>query len=69
MTKMTLTLTYGAWFVVLVLITSVSGADAQQTPKLTPINYGTITISALHWPYLIAEQKACFKKKVWRSSG
>jgi NitT/TauT family transport system substrate-binding protein len=63
MTKMALTLRYATWFVVLVLITAVSRAEAQQTPKLTPVNYGTITISALHWPYLIAEQEGMLQRQ------
>ena len=36
-------------------------ADAQQ--KLTAVNYGTITISALHWPYLIAEQEGMLQRE------
>jgi len=44
MAKMASGLWFGAWFVVLVLITSVSRVEAQQTPRLTPINYGTITL-------------------------
>ena len=63
MTKMALTLRYATWFVVLVVITAVSRAEAQQTPKLTPVNYGTITISALHWPYLIAEQEGMLQRE------
>ena len=63
MKKMAVTLQYLTWFVVLVLITSDSRADAQQSPKLTPISYGTITISALHWPYLIAEQEGMLQKE------
>ena len=27
------------------------------------MNYGTITISALHWPYLIAEQEGMLQKE------
>ena len=49
------------WLVLLVLTTVPSRTDAQQ--KLTPINYGTITISALHWPYLIAEQEGMLQKE------
>jgi NitT/TauT family transport system substrate-binding protein len=49
------------WLVLLVLTTVPSGADAQQ--KLTAVNYGTITISALHWPYLIAEQEGMLQKE------
>ena len=63
MTKMALTFGYGAWFVVLALVTSLSRADAQESTKLTSINYGTITISALHWPYLIAEQEGMLQKE------
>ena len=63
MTKMVLALRYGIWLVVLVLITALSRAEAQQTPKLTPVNYGTITISALHWPYLIAEQEGMLQRE------
>jgi ABC-type nitrate/sulfonate/bicarbonate transport system substrate-binding protein len=51
------------WFAVLVLITSTTRIEAQQTPKMTPINYGTITMSALHWPYLIAEQEGMLQKE------
>jgi ABC-type nitrate/sulfonate/bicarbonate transport system substrate-binding protein len=61
MTNIALTLRYGAWLVVLVLMTAPSHAEAQQ--KLTPVNYGTITISALHWPYLIAEQEGLLQKE------
>jgi NitT/TauT family transport system substrate-binding protein len=61
MTNIALTLRYGAWLVVLVLMTALSRAEAQQ--KLTPVNYGTITISALHWPYLIAEQEGMLQKE------
>jgi NitT/TauT family transport system substrate-binding protein len=50
-----------AWLVLLVSMTPVSRAAAQQ--KLTPVNYGTITISALHWPYLIAEQEGMLQKE------
>ena len=63
MTKMALTLRYGAWFVVLALVTSLSRANAQKSTELTSINYGTITISALHWPYLIAEQEGMLQKE------
>ena len=46
-----------SWFALLLLIMPVPCAEAQPSAKLTPVNYGTITISALHWPYLIAEQE------------
>ncbi len=58
---MRLPLRNGTWLVLLVLTTVPSRTDAQQ--KLTPINYGTITISALHWPYLIAEQEGMLQKE------
>lgn len=35
----------------------------QQSPKRTTVNYGTITISAFHWPYLIAEQEGFLQKE------
>src|SRR5687767_9236968 len=54
---------YAAWLVLLILMTSASRAEAQPNPKLTTVNYGTITISALHWPYLIAEQEGLFQKE------
>lgn len=60
---MQLALRYGTWFALLVLITAPSRAEAQQSPKLTTVNYGTITISALHWPYLIAEQEGMLQKE------
>ena len=58
---MRMALIHRAWLVLFVLIIPVSRAAAQQ--KLTPVNYGTITISALHWPYLIAEQEGMFQKE------
>ena len=58
---MQLSLGYGTWLALLILTTVPSRADAQQ--KLTPINYGTITVSALHWPYLIAEQEGMLQKE------
>jgi ABC-type nitrate/sulfonate/bicarbonate transport system substrate-binding protein len=58
---MQLSISYGTWLALLILTTVPSRADAQQ--KLTPINYGTITISALHWPYLIAEQEGMLQKE------
>lgn len=52
---------YSIGFALIILMISTSRADAQQ--KLTPVNYGTITISALHWPYLIAEQEGMLQKE------
>jgi NitT/TauT family transport system substrate-binding protein len=56
-------LKYGTWFALLFLITAPDRGAAQQGAKLTTINYGTITISALHWPYLIAEQEGMLQKE------
>ena len=58
---MRLAVRYGICFALLVLITATNRADAQQ--KLTPVNYGTITVSALHWPYLIAEQEGMLQRE------
>ena len=58
---MQLPLRCSTWLALLILTAVPSRADAQQ--KLTPINYGTITISALHWPYLIAEQEGMLQKE------
>ena len=37
--------------------------QAQQNPKLTPINYGNIVLTASNWPFLIAEQEGLFQKE------
>jgi ABC-type nitrate/sulfonate/bicarbonate transport system substrate-binding protein len=58
---MQLLLRGGTWLALLILAAVPSRAEAQQ--KLTPVNYGTITISALHWPYLIAEQEGMLQKE------
>ena len=57
-----------SWFVLLLLIVAQDRAAAQQTVKLTPVNYGTITISKLHWPFSIAAQEGMLQKPV-KSSG
>jgi ABC-type nitrate/sulfonate/bicarbonate transport system substrate-binding protein len=56
-------LKYSTWFALLVLIIAPSRGAAQSNAKLTTVNYGTITISALHWPYLIAEQEGMLQKE------
>jgi NitT/TauT family transport system substrate-binding protein len=56
-------LKYGTWFALLILIIAPSRGAAQSSAKLTTVNYGTITISALHWPYLIAEQEGMLQKE------
>jgi NitT/TauT family transport system substrate-binding protein len=51
------------WVASLFLSLCVTRVGAQQSPKLTTVNYGTITISAFHWPYLIAEQEGMFQRE------
>ena len=60
---MQFTLRYATWFLLLVLMADPSRSEAQQGTKLTTVTYGTITISALHWPYLIAEQEGMLQKE------
>src|ERR1700693_3258048 len=55
--------TYYLCFTLLALMTLPNRAHGQQSPKLTTVNYGTITISALHWPFLIAEQEGFLQKE------
>jgi ABC-type nitrate/sulfonate/bicarbonate transport system substrate-binding protein len=38
-------------------------AHAQQSSKVTPINYGNIVLTASTWPFLIAEQEGFFVKE------
>ena len=38
-------------------------AQAQQNPKLTPVSYGNIVLTASNWPFLIAEQEGLFQKE------
>ena len=38
-------------------------AHAQQSSKITPINYGNIVLTASTWPFLIAEQEGFFVKE------
>ena len=51
------------WVAALLLTIPIGHIEAQQNPNLTVVNYGTITFSALHWPYLIAEQEGMFQKE------
>jgi NitT/TauT family transport system substrate-binding protein len=51
------------WVASLFLSLCATRVGAQQSPKLTTVNYGTITISAFHWPYLIAEQEGMFQRE------
>jgi ABC-type nitrate/sulfonate/bicarbonate transport system substrate-binding protein len=54
---------YGLWLLVAIPLISVNPAHAQSNPKLTPVNYGNIVITATHWPFLIAEQEGMFQKE------
>ena len=47
----------------LLLLSLVSLTQAQQNPKLTPVNYGNIVLTASTWPFLIAEQEGLFQKE------
>ena len=52
-----------AWAALFVHLIAAGSVRAQQTPKLTPINYGNIVLSASTWPFLIAEQEGFFQKE------
>ena len=54
---------YGLCLFVSILLLSVNPAHAQSNPKLTPVNYGNIVITATHWPFLIAEQEGMFQRE------
>ena len=47
----------------LALSITIDVAHAQQSSKLTPINYGNIVLTASTWPFLIAEQEGFFVKE------
>jgi ABC-type nitrate/sulfonate/bicarbonate transport system substrate-binding protein len=50
-------------FGLLLLLSSAARTQAQQNPKLTPVNYGNIVLTASTWPFLIAEQEGLFQKE------
>ena len=50
-------------FGLLLLLSSASRSQAQQNPRLTPVNYGNIVLTASNWPFLIAEQEGLFQKE------
>jgi ABC-type nitrate/sulfonate/bicarbonate transport system substrate-binding protein len=52
-----------AWVIVFCLSTEVGVAHAQQSSRVTPINYGNIVLTASTWPFLIAEQEGFFLKE------
>jgi NitT/TauT family transport system substrate-binding protein len=47
----------------LVLMSLATQSAAQQIAKLTSVPYGTIVVSALNWPFIIAEQEGMFQKE------
>lgn len=52
-----------ACVILLALSIATAFTHAQQSPKLTPINYGNIVLTASTWPFLIAEQEGFFVKE------
>src|SRR6476646_11680602 len=52
-----------AWITLLLLLIATNRTQAQQNPKLTPINYGNIVLTASTWPFLIAEQEGFFQRE------
>ena len=52
-----------AWITLLLLLIVTNRTQAQQNPKLTPINYGNIVLTASTWPFLIGEQEGFFLKE------
>ena len=52
-----------AWITLLLLLIVTNRTQAQQNPKLTPINYGNIVLTASTWPFLIAEQEGFFQRE------
>jgi len=53
----------GVWLLIALLQIWPDYIQAQQTPKLTTVNYGNIVITAANWPFLIAEQEGMFQKE------
>ncbi len=56
-------LRHRAWITLLLLLIVTDRTQAQQNPKLTPINYGNIVLTASTWPFLIAEQEGFFQRE------
>jgi len=52
-----------AGIILLAFSITIDVAHAQQSSKLTPINYGNIVLTASTWPFLIAEQEGFFVKE------
>jgi hypothetical protein len=53
----------GVWLTLLLLMISAAVAQAQQSSKISTVNYGNIVITATNWPFLIAEQEGMFQKE------
>ncbi len=51
------------WLSLLLALLSIHTTHAQPNPKLTPVNYGNIVITATNWPFLIAEQEGMFQRE------
>ena len=52
-----------ACVILLTLSIPIGLVHAQQSSRLTPINYGNIGLTASTWPFLIAEQESFFVKE------
>ncbi len=53
----------GLWLFASILLVLVNAIHAQPNPKLTPVDYGNIVITATNWPFLIAEQEGMFQRE------
>ncbi len=53
----------GLWLFAAILLILTDPVHAQPNPKLTPVNYGNIVITATNWPFLIAEQEGMFQRE------
>ena len=56
-------LRHPARITLLLLLIVTDRTQAQQSPKLTPVNYGNIVLTASTWPFLIAEQEGFFQRE------
>ena len=56
-------LRHPARITLLLLLIITDRTQAQQSPKLTTVNYGNIVLTASTWPFLIAEQEGFFQRE------
>ena len=56
-------LRHPARIALLLLVIVSDRTQAQQSPKLTTVNYGNIVLTASTWPFLIAEQEGFFQRE------